>query len=393
MGKLAITASKYTIYIQFDAEGTVEKPDVIGAVFGQTEGLLGPEMDLRELQRTGRVGRIDVNIQTKGGKSSGLIIIPTNMDAAETALLAACMETIERVGPCNAKVYVEKIEDVRISKREHVVERAREFLGQIFDTSIETDEISEQLKEELRSAEISSWNGLPAGPNINLSEDIVIVEGRADVVNLLRHGIKNAIAMEGTNVPPQLAKLSREKEVTVFLDGDRGGDLLLKELAATCEIDFVARAPEGKEVEELAKKEVFKALRDKVPFTDAITKSGSYPEKTERRERYESRQPEMRKLELNGEVASQFKRVLEELVGTRAAYLMNENLEIQGKVPVREMFNALKEIQTDILIFDGNIDQKLVTFCAQRGVRCVVGMRIGQVQVPEGMQVITIADL
>jgi DNA primase len=64
MGKLAQATSKYTIYARFDADGTVEKPDVIGAVFGQSEGLLGPDMELRELQKTGRVGRIDVEMRT-----------------------------------------------------------------------------------------------------------------------------------------------------------------------------------------------------------------------------------------------------------------------------------------------------------------------------------------
>src|SRR3972149_739447 len=266
ISKLAITASKYTIYARFDAEGTVEKPDVIGAVFGQTEGLLGQDMDLRELQRTGRVGRIDVEIENKEGKTSGTIIIPSSLDSSETSLIAACIETIERVGPCNAKITIDKIEDVRADKRKFVMERAKELLGSMFDEGApDTQAITEQLKETVRSAEISEYEGLPAGPNLELYDSLIIVEGRADVLTLLRNGIKNVIAIEGTSVPKAVADLSREKIVTVFLDGDRGGDLILKELFATCDIDSVARAPRGKEVEELSKKELFKSLREKMP--------------------------------------------------------------------------------------------------------------------------------
>src|SRR3972149_2587988 len=209
MSKLAQSTNKYTIYARFEADGTVEKPDVIGAVFGQTEGLLGQDMDLRELQRTGRVGRIEVE---------------------------------------------------RTSKRQYVIDRAKELLNVLYerDEIPETEELAEKLKETVRSSEITSYNGMPAGPNIENSDAIIIVEGRADVVNLLRCGVKNVIAIEGTSIPQAVSELSRTKSVTVFLDGDRGGDLILKELFATCEIDFIARAPEGKEVEELTKKEVFK---------------------------------------------------------------------------------------------------------------------------------------
>ena len=125
MGKLAQATSKYTIYARFDADGTVEKPDVIGAVFGQSEGLLGPDMELRELQKTGRVGRIDVEMRSVNGKTSGIITIPSSLDSSETALIAACMETIERVGPCLAKINIEKIEDTRITKRKYVIDREK----------------------------------------------------------------------------------------------------------------------------------------------------------------------------------------------------------------------------------------------------------------------------
>lgn len=390
MGKLAQATSKYTIFAKFDADGTVERPDVIGAVFGQTEGLLGQELDLRELQRTGRIGRIDVEMASKNGKVSGMITIPSSLDGSETALIAACCETIERVGPCNAAVIIEKIEDVRASKRKYVIDRAKELLEKILDIGMEAQEISEQIKEAVRSGEITLYEGLPAGPNITNSDSIVIVEGRADVVNLLRSGVRNAVAIEGTSVPEAVAKLTKEKITTVFLDGDRGGDLILKELLAVGEIDFVSRAPWGKEVEELTKKEIFKALREQVP-TDQYKQEPAG--ESEFRPKIEPVQKKPAK-KIDGETAEKLKAVLSELTGTRAAYFMDASMNILGKVPVKEMFNVMKELRPDTLVFDGEVDQKLVTFSGQRGVQCVAGMRLrGRVQVPDGMQVFIIEDL
>ena len=90
--------TKYLIHIKIDIEGVVEKSDVIGAIFGQTEGLLGDDLDLRDLQRTGRIGRIDVQIEARKGLTKGAIHITSSLDKAETAILAASLETIERVG-------------------------------------------------------------------------------------------------------------------------------------------------------------------------------------------------------------------------------------------------------------------------------------------------------
>lgn len=397
MGKLAQATSKYTIFAKFDADGTVEKPDVIGAVFGQTEGLLGQELDLRELQRTGRIGRIDVEMLSKSGKVSGMITIPSSLDGSETALIAACCETIERVGPCNASVIIEKIEDVRAAKRKYVIDRAKELLESLLDTGMETQEISEQIKEAVRSGEITAYEGMPAGPNITNSDSIIVVEGRADVINLLRSGIKNVIAIEGTSVPEAVAKLTKEKITTVFFDGDRGGDLNLKELLAVGDVDFVSRAPRGKEVEELTKKEIYKALREQMPIDQYKSEFMNGPQdfraRTEERPLMDTRAP-VKPAKIDGEVSEKLKSLMNELTGTRAAYFMDAGMGILGKVPVKEMFNTMKELRADTLVFDGEVDQKLVTFSSQRGVRCIVGMRLrGRIQVPEDMQVFTIESL
>jgi DNA primase len=263
--------TKYVIHAHISAEGVVERPDVVGAVFGQTEGLLGADLDLRELQKTGRIGRIEVNITSKYGKSSGNILIPSSLDKIETSILAAALETIDRVGPCISKISVTKIEDVRSSKRQQIIERAKHILTAMFDESVpESQELTDAVKSAVRVEEVTFIDNLPAGPGVLESDAIIVVEGRADVLNLLKCGIKNAIAVEGTNVPQLVAELSKKKTVTVFTDGDRGGELILKELLQVADVDYVARPPEGKSVEDLTQKEIIKALRSKVPVEQVV---------------------------------------------------------------------------------------------------------------------------
>jgi DNA primase len=273
MSKLAPTSIKYVVRASIKAKGVVEKPDIIGAVFGQTEGLLGSELDLRELQRTGRIGRIDVKIKSLKGKSDGEIIIPSSLDAAETSLIAATLETIERVGPCTATIKLIGVEDTRSDKRKYVVDKAKEILKDLAERGApDSTEISEQIKEAVRTDEVTEIYGLTAGPGLMESEDVVIVEGRADVINLLKYGIRNTIAIEGTSVCREIVDLAKKKNCTLFVDGDRGGQLIAKEIMQKTELDFIAVAPEGKEVEELTQKEAYKALRDKVPAEQFFSK-------------------------------------------------------------------------------------------------------------------------
>ncbi|MDR0981561.1 MAG: DNA primase [Methanocalculaceae archaeon] len=260
--------TKYLIHIHIETEGVVEKPDVVGAIFGQTEGLLGEDLDLRDLQRSGRVGRIDVQITSKHGKTSGELYIASSLDRAETAILAASLETIERVGPCVSMIKVQGIEDLRAIKRRQIVDRAKELLLESFDdVGISTNEILAEVRESIRVEKVSSIGEerLPAGPNVLDSDAIIIVEGRADVLNLLKCGIKNTVAVEGTKVPQIVADLSIKKNATVFLDGDRGGDLILRELLQVADIDYVAFSPRGRSVEDMSRKEIVKSLRNKIP--------------------------------------------------------------------------------------------------------------------------------
>lgn len=381
--------TKYIIHACINAEGVVEKPDVVGAIFGQTEGLLGDDLDLRDLQKTGRIGRIEVNIDSKAGKSSGTILIPSSLDKVETSILAAAIETIDRVGPCVADISVEKVEDVRATKRKQIIDQAKLILSDKFDHGIpEGQEITESVRQAVRVEKITLFGdeSLPAGPNVLDSDAILIVEGRADVMNLLRYGIKNAVAVEGTNVPLTIGELSKKKTVTVFLDGDRGGDLILKELLQTAEIDYVARAPEGKGVEELTHKEIVKALRNKVPVEQTIEMRAHRRMKSAKRRILRWSPPSKQ---------NELKAYAEELNGTLSAKLLNSDKKVIREVAVRDLANVLKESDNvEGVIFDGVITQRILDIAAEKDLDYLVGVKLGNiVKRPLSVKVLTTSDL
>jgi len=341
MAKLAQSTIKYLIEADFTANGVVEKPDVIGAIFGQTEGLLGQDLDLRELQRTGRIGRIEVTLKTNKGKTEGKILIPSSLDGSETALIAAAIETIERIGPCDSYIKLKSVKDIRAVKRDYVVDRAKKILSKLLEEELpHTMELTEKIKESVRVAEITEYKGLPSGTDVSTSEEIIIVEGRADVLNLLKNGIKNAIAMGGTTIPKSIVEICKQKTSTVFLDGDRGGDLILKELLQLTTIDYITRAPEGKEVEELTKKEIFKSLRNKTPIEQFL--------------------PEM-KGELDKKTKKKISTILDKMVGTRAAYVFDESMKLKAKIPLNQFKEDNKRLdQAKIVVLDGTINNEIV---------------------------------
>ena len=271
-----ISTTKYIIHGKIEVDGIVEKPDVVGAIFGQTEGLLGEELDLRELQKTGRIGRIQVTVESEGGKSFGKILIPSSLNRVETSILASALETVDRVGPCTANISLERIEDVRESKRRQIINRAAMLLKHWEEDVIpETQEITNEVLQSIKVGEIQKYGpeNLPAGPDLEGADKIIIVEGRADILNLLKVGVGNTVAVEGTNIPKSIDELTKGRECTAFLDGDRGGDLILKELLQVTDIHYVLRAPTGKEVEDLTRKEIVKIMRNRTPVEKYLKES------------------------------------------------------------------------------------------------------------------------
>ncbi len=273
MAKTYLNAVKYEITANYAVEGVVEKPDIVGAIFGQCEGLLGEDMDLKELQQGGKLGRIEITVKKGKGTTSGEIIIPSSLDQVKTSILAATIETVEKVGPFEAKVKVLNIADTRKDKRENIADRAKELLKRMqkFE-GVESDELANSIKTEIRTEKIVNYNGLQAGPEIETNPEIIVVEGRADVLKLLSYGINNSVAMNGGNIDAPLINLCKQKTVTVLIDGDRGGELNVKKLSSLTKVDFVAKAPDGKEVEELTQKEILQALKRKTTLAEAFEK-------------------------------------------------------------------------------------------------------------------------
>jgi DNA primase len=409
MAKISPVAAKYIVHSTINIEGVVDRPDVIGAVFGQTEGLLGNDLELRELQRSGRIGRIEVNVSTSSGKTRGEIIIPSSLDKTETAIVAAALEIIQRIGPCNAKIHVSKIEDVRTSKRQFVVERAKELLKDLTEKSLpDSQELADEVSQSVRMMEVVDYGRekLAAGPAIEEGEEIIIVEGRADVLTLLKHGFKNAIAMNGTSCPQTIKDLTKKKSTTVFVDGDRGGDLIIRELLGVADIDFVCKAPDGKEVEEITKKEIHKALRGKITAEQAMLELGIDSDgalKVERnsnnqtrvsrplpprRPQNNSRQntrptyqkpqravPSQPKKNLTPEEKKKLKQTMEDLFGTRGACIFDPSLVVLGKVPLSELGTTIKSLNGGIytLAMDGVVESDLVSLAEKLSISHIVG--------------------
>ena len=442
MAKTYLDIVKYMIEGTFSIEGLVDKPDIIGAVFGQTEGLLGDDLDLRELQKNGKIGRIEIDLSQSGSKTYGKIYLPASLDRVETCILAAAIESVDRVGPYEAQFKITKVEDTRAEKRRKLLERAKELVRQLLTTELpDSKELAELVQSEVKASEIVGYGSenLPAGPDVTKSNEVIIVEGRADVLNLLRNDITNVIALGGAtnNIPKSIINLCNEKDVTLFVDGDRGGDMIVRSIIKVAEVDYIAKAPDGKEVEELTRKEIIKALRTKVPLSQYLgiskgkqqatqnqqTKNSSkeqlHEEEQEQvQERAEklsesSEEPMLKEVSneepalidqmdfqqdegahgqssgssstqnqkepvLKAIVLSQLAKALDELSNTLNARLYNSAGEvIYGKdIPIRELIPTIQQTNGIYgVVLNGIITQRLVELALQKGIKALYGLR------------------
>jgi DNA primase len=434
------STAKYVIRAKIEIDGVVDKPDVVGAVFGQTEGLLGEDLDLRELQRTGRVGRIQIVVRSQGGKSKGEVVIPVSLNKTATAILAAALETVDRVGPCTAKVTLLKLEDIRGAKRRKVVSRAISILkGWEEDIAPGSEEITSAVtKASKRNVAKYGLDKLPAGPELAGSKEIIIVEGRADIINLMKMGINNTIAVEGTRVPKTVIDLTKKRgmKTIAFLDGDRGGDLILRELMQVANVDYIARAPKGKEVEELSRRQVTKALQTRIPADQALAlvsgRKTKAPAKTRRQPRREeafrktgrtrttrTRTPDRtRTTQARAPKRTTTKRAETPRRG-RTPKLSAENIDaayIKAVTNVKESFKAIlfgsdkkvlvecgvadlaktleSQDSVDAVIFDGVVTQRLVDVANSKKVTLLIGAAKADIEKkPATMRVATFDDV
>jgi len=359
-------SAKYVVEAKIVVDGVVEKHDVIGAIFGQTEGLFPKKFELRELQKSGKIGRIDIRLKSENDKTEGAITVPSSLDKAETAIIAAAMETVDRVGPCGAEVNISKISDVRVNKREKILKRAKELMR---EWVVKKSQDIEKILSEVSSAETPvkpvqfGRERLTATPGISKAEELIVVEGRADVIDLIKAGYKGVIALDGVKIPKTIINFANKKGFTAFLDGDRGGDLILKELMQVAKPLNVARAPRGKEVEELTPEEIKKALSSKLPRQDI-------------------------------EVENELSNIAKELKGTLEAILLKKNGSQIGRVPVSELVEKLKsEEEVDLVVFDGIVTGRLIEKAKEKKIQTLVGERLAKgVKIPSEIQVKTFKE-
>lgn len=377
-------------------------------------------MDLRELQKTGRIGRIQIAIRSEGGNSKGEIVIPVSLNKTATAILAASLETVDRVGPCTAKVTLQKLEDIRGAKRRKVVSRAISILkGWEEDISPGTDELTDAVsKASKRSISKFGPDKMPAGPALDEGNEIIIVEGRADIINLMKSGIENTVAVEGTHIPKSISDLTRQtdKKIVAFLDGDRGGDLILRELMQVARVDYIARAPEGKEVEQLTRREITKALQTRIPADQALalvsdrkTLSSTKRKRPIRHTKRDAKtisEHEEEPLPRLSSMSSSSRRSspdVDEVYLTKAkdiresfkAILFDSEKKALVECSVAELAKTLDEQKSvTTIVFDGVVTQRLVDTAAKKNTSLLIGAAVADIESrPRGIQILTFDDL
>jgi len=400
---------KYLIRARAEIDGIVDKSDIVGAIFGQTEGLFSPDFDLRELQDKGRIGRIVVDIKQQGTRTTAEVLVPSNLDKAETALVAAMIEFVDKVGPYSAKIKVIDIIDVRYEKIKRITERAKDILKKWFrEKTIDVREIINEIETSIKAGELIYYgpDRLPAGPEVDTSDTIIIVEGRADVINMLRYGYRNVVALEGARgkIPETIVNLSKRKRTIVFLDGDHAGDLILKELLRVAKVDHIARAPPGREVEELTGREISKALKNAVSTKTYLQQlPREVPEaKVEERKVYAETRRETRAVtEVAAaetiQVPAGIVENIKNMRGTLEALIYNDKWELLDKVPVRDLVDYLLSANKDgmyAIIMDGIITQRVVDAASVKGVKLIIGARVGVISKrPAELTMLTMDDV
>lgn len=445
---------KYHVKLKFEVDGLVEKADIIGAIFGQTEGLLGPEMNLNELQKVSKVGRIEVNVETKGSVAKGDALIPMSTDISTAALIAAAIESIDKVGPFQAKFQLVGIDDIRAIKKKVIVDRAKKIVQDWATKTIsEGEEMLKDVYDASKPGKLTSYGRaqLACGTGVFESEWIILVEGRADVINLLRAGYDNAIAIEGARIDETVVKLTEGKKVIAFLDGDRAGDLILKELAGVVKIDKVLRAPPGREVEECTPLEISEILKDAytdIPQTrmEAPVQEERRHERRDRDDRYRDRgrggryrdrdyrgggryrdrggygdrdrgeyerpreeyaveaepiqapvtpgQPSATAANDAPEVLGAIRNVYPQINETLEAVILDGSMKQLLKVPVSEVIKRLDSAEgAKYLVIDGIVTQRLVDAADKAGIEYIVGHRTTGVTKAAEIKVRTFGDV
>ncbi len=370
---------KYHVKLSFDVDGLVERADIIGAIFGQTEGLLGPEMNLNELQRVSKVGRIEVTTTSTENTTNGNVLLPMSTDVDTCALISAAIESIDKVGPFDCSFKLDAIDDVRASKKEDIVRRAKEIKQKWSTKSVsEGDTMLKDVHESI-AGKVTTYgpNKLPCSTGVFDSLWIILVEGRADILNLLRAGFDNALAINGATIDESIKELCKsKKKIVAFLDGDRAGGMILQELKSVVNVDVELRADSGIEVEELTPQRVADILND---TNIEMKKLGTSP-------------PTIN--EDDKSLATVISKIYSDLNETLESVALDDKDNQLFKIPISELVNKLST-QTGVkcLILDGIITQRLLDNAKTSGIGCIVGHRAAKLSNLGDVKIKTFTEL
>ncbi len=370
---------KYHVKLSFDVDGLVERADIIGAIFGQTEGLLGPEMNLNELQRVSKVGRIEVTTTSTENTTNGNVLLPMSTDVDTCALISAAIESIDKVGPFDCSFKLDAIDDVRASKKEDIVRRAKEIKQKWSTKSVsEGDTMLKDVHESI-AGKVTTYgpNKLPCSTGVFDSLWIILVEGRADILNLLRAGFDNALAINGATIDESIKELCKsKKKIVAFLDGDRAGGMILQELKSVVNVDIELRADSGVEVEELTPQRVADILND---TNIEMKKLGTSPSTIS---------------EDDKSLATIISKIYPDLNETLESVALDDKDNQLFKIPISELVNKLST-QTGVkcLILDGIITQRLLDNAKTSGIGCIVGHRAAKLSNLDSVKIKTFTEL
>ena len=370
---------KYHVKLSFDVDGLVERADIIGAIFGQTEGLLGPEMNLNELQRVSKVGRIEVTTTSTENTTNGDVLLPMSTDVDTCALISAAIESIDKVGPFDCSFKLDAIDDVRASKKEDIVRRAKEIKQKWSTKSVsEGDTMLKDVHESI-AGKVTTYgpNKLPCSTGVFDSPWIILVEGRADIINLLRAGFDNALAINGATIDESIKELCKsKKKIVAFLDGDRAGGMILQELKSVVNVDIELRADSGVEVEELTPQRVADILKD---TNIEMQKLGTSPATMS---------------EDDKSLVTVISKIYPDLNETLESVALDDKDNQLFKIPISELVNKLST-QTGVkyLILDGIITQRLLDNAKTSGIGCIVGHRAAKLSNLGDVKIKTFTEL
>jgi DNA primase len=384
-------------------------------------------MNLNELQKVSKVGRIEVNVDSKSNSAKGDALIPMSTDISTAALIAAAIESIDKVGPFQAKFSLIGIDDIRAIKKKIIVDRAKKIVQEWATKTIsEGEEMLKDVYDASKPGRLTTFGKaqLACGVGVYDSDWIILVEGRADVINLLRAGYENSIAIEGAKIDETILKLTHGKRVIAFIDGDRAGDLILKELQGLVKIDRVYRAPTGREVEECTPLEISEILRDVEQYiknTYANTNNGSNTElkfQTRNIAQGSVKQNQINTIDTESrpiinqqnktsvednnnkaaylnteknlpfanedeEIISTTKQIFPQINETLEAIIFDGSMKTLIKVPVSEIVKRISNSQGGkLLVLDGIITQRLIEAANKAGIQYIIGHRTSNIKKP-----------